>query len=217
MKKLDWVIEVVTKKSNHENRKTAQNSSQTKTHPIFFYWLLPFFTASSKYQWTLTYKILSPRYELFFFSRLPEHQGSKKHIWRMMNIGWRTSSLSTTPCSSSSLLPLASMAPSCFFPRLYHALRWCDQRETHIKRQAPRQDCLPSLLGDGDKLIEIVYGEEKNFFVKGRLQGRAVKAGQKYLVPSWHDEPNEPTIMKDPFHICTLSPQLPQFQQQQSP
>ncbi len=55
------------------------------------------------------------------------------------------------------------------------------------------QDCLPSLLGDGDKLIEIVYGEEKEYFVQGRLQGTAVKAGQKYLVPSWHDEPNEPT------------------------
>jgi hypothetical protein len=34
--------------------------------------------------------------------------------------------------------------------------------ETH--RQATRHDCLPSLLGDGDKGIEIVYGEGKNKF-----------------------------------------------------
>jgi hypothetical protein len=33
--------------------------------------------------------------------------------------------------------------------------------ETHIKRPATRHDCLPSLLGDGVKWIEIVYGETK--------------------------------------------------------
>jgi hypothetical protein len=33
---------------------------------------------------------------------------------------------------------------------------------THTKRQATRNGCLPSLLGDGDKEIEKVYGEEKN-------------------------------------------------------
>ncbi len=27
----------------------------------------------------------------------------------------------------------------------------------------------------------------------GQLQGRAVKAGQKYIVPAWHDEPDKPT------------------------
>jgi hypothetical protein len=31
----------------------------------------------------------------------------------------------------------------------------------HIKRQATQHGSLPSLLGDGDKGIEIVYGEEK--------------------------------------------------------
>jgi hypothetical protein len=36
--------------------------------------------------------------------------------------------------------------------------------QTHIKRQATLQDCLPSLVGDGDKWIEIVHGEEKNIF-----------------------------------------------------
>jgi hypothetical protein len=33
--------------------------------------------------------------------------------------------------------------------------------ETHAKRQATQHGCLPSLLGDGDKEIEVVYGEEK--------------------------------------------------------
>jgi hypothetical protein len=35
-------------------------------------------------------------------------------------------------------------------------------RDTHYKRQATHHGCLPSLLGGGDKGIEIVYGEEKN-------------------------------------------------------
>ncbi len=34
--------------------------------------------------------------------------------------------------------------------------------ETHTKRQATQDNCPPSLLGDGDKWIEIVYGEEKH-------------------------------------------------------
>ncbi len=32
--------------------------------------------------------------------------------------------------------------------------------ETHIKRQAIRHDCLPTLPGNGDKRHEIVYGED---------------------------------------------------------
>jgi hypothetical protein len=42
--------------------------------------------------------------------------------------------------------------------------------ETRNKRQANLHDCLPSLLGDGDKCIEIVYGEEKIYCVLGRLE-----------------------------------------------
>ncbi len=41
--------------------------------------------------------------------------------------------------------------------------------ETHAKRQATLHDCLPSLLDDGDKETEKVYGEEKEYFVLGRL------------------------------------------------
>jgi hypothetical protein len=54
--------------------------------------------------------------------------------------------------------------------------------ETHIKRQAARQDCLPSLLGYGDKLIEIVYGVEKKIFCTGPTS--TAKAGEKSLVPA---------------------------------
>jgi hypothetical protein len=41
--------------------------------------------------------------------------------------------------------------------------------ETLSKRQATQHGWLPSLLGDGDKGIKIVYVEE-NFFVLGRLE-----------------------------------------------
>ncbi len=36
--------------------------------------------------------------------------------------------------------------------------------ETHVKRQATRHDCLPSLLVDGYERSEIVYDEKKNMF-----------------------------------------------------
>jgi hypothetical protein len=39
-------------------------------------------------------------------------------------------------------------------------------RETHTKRQATQHGCLPNLLGDGDKGIEIVYSEEKNILYR---------------------------------------------------
>jgi hypothetical protein len=34
--------------------------------------------------------------------------------------------------------------------------------ETHTKRQATQHGCLPSLLGHGDKGIEIVWGKRQN-------------------------------------------------------
>ncbi len=36
------------------------------------------------------------------------------------------------------------------------------QPERHTKRHVTQHGSLPSLLGDGDKGIRIVYGEEKN-------------------------------------------------------
>jgi hypothetical protein len=62
--------------------------------------------------------------------------------------------------------------------------------ETHNKRQATLHDCLsPWLLGDGDKGIEIVYGEEKIVCIGPT---RASKAGQKNPLYR-HEEPDEPT------------------------
>ncbi len=40
----------------------------------------------------------------------------------------------------------------------------------HTKRQAIQHGYLPSLLGDGDKWIEIVHGWGKKYFVLGRLE-----------------------------------------------
>ncbi len=37
------------------------------------------------------------------------------------------------------------------------------QRDRHTKRHVTQHGRLPSLLGDGDKGIQIVYGEEKIF------------------------------------------------------
>jgi hypothetical protein len=57
------------------------------------------------------------------------------------------------------------------------------------KRQATQHGCLTSLLGDGDEGIEIVYGEEKKYFVLGLTQ---------------------PRQNKNPSHLYSLSPHLPQ-------
>jgi hypothetical protein len=74
------------------------------------------------------------------------------------------------------------------------------QRETHIKRQANPHDWLPSLLGDGEKLIEIVYWVDWE-----------AKAEQKKLL-YWHDKPNEPSkegpllfvLFKSPFTLVSV-------------
>ncbi len=55
------------------------------------------------------------------------------------------------------------------------------ETEINTKRQATQHGCLPSLLGDGDKDIEVVYGEEKIF---GTGPTRADKAEKKSLVPA---------------------------------
>ncbi len=33
---------------------------------------------------------------------------------------------------------------------------------THIERQVTQHDCLPSLLGDAEKWIEMLYGDDKS-------------------------------------------------------
>ncbi len=49
---------------------------------------------------------------------------------------------------------------------------------TLSKRQATQHGCLPALLGDGDKGMGIVYGEEKNILYGAPT--RAAQAEQKY-------------------------------------
>jgi hypothetical protein len=54
--------------------------------------------------------------------------------------------------------------------------------ETHTRRQATQHGCMPSLLGDGDKVMEKVYGEEKKYFVFALI--RAAGAEKKFRVPA---------------------------------
>ncbi len=70
-------------------------------------------------------------------------------------------------------------------------------------RQATQHGCLPSLLGDGDKEIEIVLGEEIFLY----WATKAAKAEQKSLVLAQQALPR-----KDPF-LYSLTPHSSQFQQ----
>ncbi len=82
---------------------------------------------------------------------------------------------------------------------------------THTKRRATQHACLPSLLRDGDKGIEKVFGEEK-IFCAG--PNKAAKPIQKSLVPARQfQRTNKETL----FHLYSLSPYSPQFQSQQGP
>ncbi len=62
--------------------------------------------------------------------------------------------------------------------------------------------CLPSLLGDGAKGIEIVYGDEKKIFCTG--PARAAKTEQKSLVPA--QEAQRTNHEEDSFHLYSVSP-----------
>jgi hypothetical protein len=70
--------------------------------------------------------------------------------------------------------------------------------KAHTNRQASQHDCLPSLLGDGDKKSEIEYGEGKKF-VLGRLEQPRQNKNLLY----WNDKRKEPTKTGSPF-ICPL-------------
>ncbi len=69
--------------------------------------------------------------------------------------------------------------------------------ETHTKRQVTHHDCMPSLLGDGDKGMEIVCPLEQPRKNKNLLYR--------------HDKPNEPTKIRY-LHFSSLNPYSPQFQ-----
>jgi hypothetical protein len=75
----------------------------------------------------------------------------------------------------------------------------------HARRQATQHGCLPSLLGDGVKGFEIVYREEKIFCTGPTC---AAKAEQKSLLPA-----RKANQKKDPFHLYSLSPHSPKFQE----
>ncbi len=71
--------------------------------------------------------------------------------------------------------------------------------ETNTKRQATQHGCRPSLVGDGGKGIEIVYGEGKKIFCTGLT--RASKTEQKSLVPA---RQAQRTNQRRTNFICTL-------------
>jgi hypothetical protein len=60
--------------------------------------------------------------------------------------------------------------------------------ETHTKRHATQHGCLPSLLGDLNKGIEIVHTFGKKYFVPDRLEHSRQNRNLLY----WHGKPNEP-------------------------
>ncbi len=68
--------------------------------------------------------------------------------------------------------------------------------QTHIKRQETQHDCL---LGDVEKWIEILYGEEK---IVCTGPARAAKAGQKSLVLT--RQAQQTNQGRTPFICCTL-------------
>ncbi len=82
------------------------------------------------------------------------------------------------------------------------------KQETHTV-QATQHGCLPSLLGNRDKGIERVYRKEK-IFCTG--QTRAAQGRTKIPCTGRRSQlTNQPR--KDPFHLYSLSPHSPQFQQ----
>ncbi len=83
-------------------------------------------------------------------------------------------------------------------------LRRLGSRQRHKKRQATQHGCLTSLLGDGDKGIEIMYGEEK-IFCTG--QTRAAKACRTKISCTGTTSPKiQPR--KDAFYMYSLSHHL---------
>jgi hypothetical protein len=80
----------------------------------------------------------------------------------------------------------------------------------YTERQATLHGCLPSLLDDWDTKKLKLCAMRKNILY--RADYRAAKAEQKSLVYDKTSPTNQPR--KDPFHLSSLSPLSPQFQQQ---
>jgi hypothetical protein len=75
-------------------------------------------------------------------------------------------------------------------------------KETNIKRQATRHDCLLSFLGDGGKWSEIVLGEGKKYFVMGWLEQPRQNKNFFY----WHAESNELSKKRPLSYMLIESP-----------
>ncbi len=81
------------------------------------------------------------------------------------------------------------------------------QPETHTKRQATQHGCLPSLLGDRDKGIEIMFGEQKKLY-RAIWPTRTSKGEQKSLVPARQAQPTKKgplsfVLFESPFTSVT--------------
>ncbi len=84
--------------------------------------------------------------------------------------------------------------------------------DIYYKRQATQPGCLPSLLGNRDKRIEIVQGEEK-LFCTGPTN--VVKDSRQHLnshVPAGQ-QAQRTNQGRTPFYLYSLSPHSNQFQQ----
>ncbi len=70
---------------------------------------------------------------------------------------------------------------------------WQGRGRDQDQRQATQHGYLPGLLGDGDKRIEILYGEEKNILYWADWSSQAQNKNPLYR----HDKLNEPS--KEPL------------------
>ncbi len=108
--------------------------------------------------------------------------------------------------------------------KLWHRLR--NKPETHTKSPATQHGCLSSFLGDRFKGSKKVSGENKKYFVLGQIEqpklkknllyrhdkpNKPAEAEEKYLVSGTTSPTNQPR--EDLFHLYSLSPHSPQFQQ----
>ncbi len=101
--------------------------------------------------------------------------------------------------ASSSPTPVTSFKIPSTRLHLRNMHRVVTTYQRHIRRD--RQPSTTACPAYCDKEIKIVYGEEKNYFVLGRLEHP--RQTKNLLYP--HNKPNEPT-MEGPFHLYFLSP-----------
>ncbi len=100
------------------------------------------------------------------------------------------------------------LSPSLSTPGKQSCHVACLRLYPETQGQATQHDCLPRLLGNGEKVKKCTVWKIK--YCTGLTS--AAKAGQNSIVPAWGAQrTNQPR--KDPFHMYSKSPLLPQFQQ----